>query len=173
MKHYTFEKRKLMYDMLRSVLGLIVILPLLLLMNAAIIMQVILATISILFVAFSIRTCFRYNTVFTIAEDALLVTNGLKENKPKRYHFSDLVSIKVRYYSAQRDRKNGWMDLKIKFKNKTVHVDSALLDFEDFLQSIIDITNYTEFDETSEANILALGIIIPVEQQTETEQSSR
>lgn len=165
MQHFKYDRKSLSYDMLKATLGLLIILPVIFMMDISMIFELILAGIVLLFTLYAARTCLRYNTVYSLAEDAILVTNSLLSKQPKRYEFSGIEKIKLRYYSTRRTNDNGWMDLKIKHEKGSLHIDTNLYEFSDFVQILVDRSGYTDFDSASESNLTAIGVVVPIEER--------
>lgn len=102
------------------VLGLWLIMP------ASLWLHVVLAIVLTLVVCYAIQTYFRQRSVISLDDNGLHVVGPLSYSLP----WQGLRRVKLSYYSTRRDGSEGWMQLKLVGKGRSIRIDSDLIGFE-------------------------------------------
>ena len=167
MQVFKYNKKGLVFDMMRATLGLIIVLPALFLNQGNIYINIVLGSLSLLFFSFAIYICIRAQIRFILHSDHLQVRNGLLQIE-KAVFFRDINKVALHYYSTRKDKKNGWLQLNIRYKNKKLRIDSQINDFSDLVETIIekmpdDQKAQLELDDTTIDNLQSMGIYVDYE----------
>ncbi len=86
----------------------------------------VLAALAALFAVFGVRTWVRHRTRIRLTDEGLAV-EGLR---PRRLPWDGLTRCALDYYSTKRDRRDGWMQLKLKAEGRSLKIDSQIEGFE-------------------------------------------
>ena len=78
--------------------------------------------LALLFAVFGARTALRHRTVVEV-DDIKVATHGLWRQEMK---WSELIEVKLNYYSTKRDRTSGWMQLMLRGPTGKLRFDSTL-----------------------------------------------
>jgi hypothetical protein len=112
--------------------------------------------LTLLFLLFTIRTVWRQAVRVEVSDDAIAMT------PPRRgpLAWRDIVRIDLRYYSTRRNRKDGWVTLRLTGPGGRIVIDSDLDGFEAVAKRAAGAVrdNRIEPDATTRANLLALGL---------------
>jgi len=132
----------------------------LLLIGPAPVFAVILAALALAFLVFLIRTVIRHRTVFRQDEDGVAAIGPLSGSSGRRVTWKALSRVGLRYYSTQRNRENGWLQLTLQSRDGTVlRMESPLENFAAIVNRAVaaaQTANLT-LDETTIANMRAAG----------------
>jgi hypothetical protein len=155
MTSHRYPMKTLRGDYIRGGIGVVVTGSLLVGATTVTIFQYLLAAAAILFAGFVLRTWLRHRTVFELSEE------GIWANGPmgKALRWPEITEIGLRYFSTQRDRKNGWFQLTLKNTNGKVSVDSGLDGFETVLEATASVIRISqlELSESTAENFAAAG----------------
>lgn len=101
----------------------------------------------------------RLRTVVEVDDQGLRLSGGLFG--PKTIKWNELERFELRYFSLRRDRKGGWMDLKLKARGQTVVLDDRLDRFHDVLARAWTGARSADvgMSDATHANLIAAGII--------------
>ena len=75
--------------------------------------------------------------------------------------WDDMNDVRLRYYSTRRDRRGGWMQLKVTSQaGGKIGFDSSLEGFQDVLEYIVEAAaaRRIELNEDTLANLQQMGI---------------
>ena len=124
----------LLADYLRGGAGLALTGGPLLLLDAVPVFVVILSCLSALFAFFLARIALRHGTIYR--RDATGLSRIDPWGRERRLDWAGLGALDLRYYSTQRNRENGWMQLTLKGTDGTAfRLESPLTGFGDLLDS--------------------------------------
>ncbi|MDA0340635.1 MAG: hypothetical protein O3B74_03450 [Proteobacteria bacterium] len=155
MTNHRYAMKTLRGDYIRGGIGVAVTGSLLVGATTVTIFQYLLTAAALLFVGFVLRTWLRHRTVFELSEE------GVWANGPmgKALRWSEITEIRLRYFSTQRDRKNGWFQLTLKSPAGKVSVDSGLDGFDAVLEATASAirVNQLEISESTAENFAAAG----------------
>ncbi len=132
----------------------------LVLVGPAPIFAYILGGLALAFIVFLIRTFLRHRTAFHTDGDGLSAIGPLDRPPGRRIDWRSLNHIALRYYSTQRNRENGWLQLTLKSTDGTaLRLESPLQGFGDILQQAVTAAQAADvaLDETTVANMRASG----------------
>ncbi|MEM1399897.1 MAG: hypothetical protein AAGF58_08450 [Pseudomonadota bacterium] len=158
-------------DYARALFGLALTAGPLLFIGPALVFALVLGVLALVFAVFLVRTWMRHKTVY--AED----DRGLSEMGPPpfggsaRIDWADLAAVSLRYYSTQRNREGGWMQLTLKNSNgSAVRLESPLPGFSSIAERAFAASkiNNVTLDETTVANARAAGYRLPGETKNES-----
>ena len=74
--------------------------------------------------------------------------------------WTELTAVDLRYYSVRRDRKRGWMQLRVSGAGQRIVLDSALEGFGEIVRRAAEAAaaRGLPLTDTTEANLRAMGI---------------
>lgn len=127
MTRYRYETRGLYADYARAAAGCVLTGVPLALAPAGGWVIAIFGGLFVMFAVFALRTGARHRMVVDI-DDAAIVQHGLTT---RRIAWDRLDGMGLAYYSTRRDRKNGWMQLRLRGEGTTIRLDSAFEGFDD------------------------------------------
>lgn len=87
--------------------------------------QYVLAAIAALFALFGIRTLVRQLSRVEVTDAGIRTVGPLGG----AIAWDELESVELRYYSTRRDRRGGWLQLKLRGRRRRLAYDSSLGDF--------------------------------------------
>jgi hypothetical protein len=109
-----------------------------------------------LFALFGIRTMLRHGTRFEISDSALRATGLLNAS----IVWEKLDRMRLSYYSTRRDRRDGWMQLKLRSGWSSIHLDSRVEGFGDLVEKSARAAERRSLplDTATMANLAVLGV---------------
>ena len=156
-----YPPRALVFDYFSTLLGLaFTVTPLTLLTPLAAVSGV-LACLALLFFLFGLRTVIRHNT-FVVISDHSVTLGGLRGTD---ITWRELRELKLSYFSTRRSRQDGWMQLRLRGKGRTICLDSSLEGFDKLVAHAAKEARRNEVDIMPETmqGLLALGLAEPPE----------
>lgn len=162
MSLHRYPPKSLAADYLRSAIG--VLLPIALMLFTELIPSIfyIMAVLACLFAAYGLRTAWRQGTVLTVDDNGIRQEGPLGGILDREIRWSEMRDFRVRYYSTQRDRKGGWMQLILRGENGggQIRMDSNLPGFEEVVRRAhaAALQRGLALDPTTTANLASLGI---------------
>ena len=153
---HRYPTRAMAADYARAVAGMALAFGPLTFSNTASVMVYILAALGTLFVVFGVRTVLRHMTRVDVSADEIRFEGPIGAE----LRWRDLDAMTLNYYSTQRDRKGGWMQLTLKGGGRKVKLVSTIERFPVIARraSIAARANRLELDEATLANLAALGL---------------
>lgn len=154
---HRYPGRAMRADYLRAGVGMALTLGPLAYVNAAPVMVYIFGGLGTLFLVFGARTFLRHLTRVDV--DAETIRTGRPFRAELRWR--DLNGMTLRYYSTQRDRRGGWMQLRLTGGRRALRFDSTIDGFPVIARRAFAAarTNRLELNETTLANLASLGVI--------------
>jgi hypothetical protein len=116
-----------------------------------------------LFLAFALRTWRRQRTRVVLTPEGISLFCSQRVSLP----WTHVQSVRLSYFSTQRDRTGGWMQLTLKGtdpqrpgKLRAIHVDSALPGFDTILRAaaVAASQNGLNLSDATRANFSAAGV---------------
>ena len=155
MSGHRYPVGSLVLDYLRAGVGLTMTAGPLLFADPSETATYVLAALALLFAIYGGRTITRQMTTIELSAE------GLRRSGPVRadLRWSDLARVSLRYYSTRRDRKKGWMQLRLwGAGNQRIHIDSSLDGFAEIAAATARAAKDRgiELDETTRGNLSAL-----------------
>ena len=143
-------------DYFRAGIGLALTAGPLILLNPIRAVAYVLLPLAILFGLFAGRTVLRQMTRYEVTDNELRAA-GLARAAIK---WADLEGVELRYYSTRRDRRRGWMQLRIKSADDTIRLDSTLQGFSNIVGRAVEeaAERGITLSEPTQENVRALGI---------------
>lgn len=120
----------------------------------------ILAGLALAFIVFLARTVLRHRTSYVQDRDGLSALGPLSRPPGRRVDWQDLRRLALRYYSTQRNRENGWLQLTLQSADGTVlRLESPLDGFDVIVERAVTAAQAAgvALDETTVANMRASG----------------
>lgn len=159
---HRYQSNRLIGDYLRGGCGLAGSVAAWLLLPSVPQVHVLMAGLTLLFLLFTIRTVWRQVVRIEVSDQTFTLTSprsGFLKQGPVAWR--DLVSVKLRYYSTRRNRKNGWFTMHLAGPTARIAFDSDLDGFEDMARraALAVRDNDIEIDDTTRANFSALGFV--------------
>jgi hypothetical protein len=149
----------LMADYARAGAGLTLTAGPLVLVPAAPVVAWALGAMAALFALFALRTATRQAGPVSCDEHRVMVAGPLGGTVP----WAELRALRLAFFATRRDRKQGWMQLKLKGRAwRAITIDSAILDFDAIVRQALDaaLANGIALGDTSRANLAAMGIAV-------------
>jgi hypothetical protein len=158
-ERYSYPASAMLGDYLRAAAGLgptVLILATVSVGSAA---AVVLGGFAAIFGAFAIRTALRHGTSLEISDSELRAV-GLR---PAVIAWAELDRMKLAFYSTRRDRKSGWMQLRLGAGRSRLSLDSRLDGFDRVVRhaALAAAERGLELSEATAANLDALHIRVP------------
>jgi hypothetical protein len=157
---YRYRTRRLVGDYLRGACGLAGSISAWVFLPSVVQVHLLIGGLTLLFLLFTIRTAWRQAVRIEASDETLVLT--LPRSiffKQEPVAWRDLVSVKLRYYSTRRNRKNGWFTMHLAGPTARIAFDSDLDGFEDMARraALAVRANGIAIDDTTRANLAALG----------------
>lgn len=155
MTEHHYPKVGLVKDYLRAAGGLILTTAPFFMVEMGPVISTILALVVILFTGYGVSTWHRQHTTIHLGKEGIL-THGLFI---KNVAWSELEELKLSYYSTQRDKREGWMQLVLSGGGVRLKLDSTLQGFDQIVGRAITEAEarHLQFSETTVANLRSLG----------------
>jgi hypothetical protein len=161
---YRYQRGRLIADYLRGGCGLAGSIAAWLLLPSIPQVHILIGGLTLLFLLFTIRTVWRQAIRIEITDQSFTLISPLSAFfKQEPMAWGDLVSVKLRYYSTRRNRKNGWFTMHLAGPGGRVAFDSDLDGFEDMARRAAQAVRDggIRIDDTTHANFAALGFAEP------------
>ncbi|MEO1248340.1 MAG: hypothetical protein AAFW76_00740 [Pseudomonadota bacterium] len=132
----------------------------LVLIGPAPIFAYILGALALAFIVFLARTALRHRTAYHQDTEGLSAIGPLDRAPGRRIDWRDLNHLALRYYSTQRNRENGWLQLTLKSADGTaLRLESPLEGFGAIVERAVTAAQAAgvALDETTVANMRASG----------------
>ena len=116
----------------------------------------VLAALGALFAAFGVRALLRHRTCLRLSERGLTVDGPL----PRHLPWERLTRCSLGYYSTRRDRRGGWMQLRLKAQTRSLRIDSRIEGFETIARraAAAALARGLALDPATVENLRALGV---------------
>lgn len=157
---YRYQVERLIGDYLRGACGLAGSIIAWVFLPSVVQVHILIGGLTLLFLLFTIRTAWRQAVRIEASDETLVLTSPRSIFfKQEPVAWRDLVSVKLRYYSTRRNRKNGWFTMHLAGPTARIVFDSDLDGFEDMARrgALAVRTNGIAIDDTTRANLAALG----------------
>jgi hypothetical protein len=157
---YRYQIERLIGDYLRGACGLAGSIVAWIFLPSAVQVHILIGGLTLLFLLFTIRTVWRQAVRIEASDETLvLISPRSIFFKQEPVAWRDLVSVKLRYYSTRRNRKNGWFTMHLAGPTARIVFDSDLDGFEDMARraALAVRANGIAIDDTTRANLAALG----------------
>lgn len=156
MREFRYSFSSLLPHYLRAGGGFIIALAVILFASDTSVTIWIVGPIALLFLAFGCATVLKQMTVLQTS------TEGLARLGPfnRSIRWQELQRFELRYYSIKRDRSDGWMQMTIRGKGRSISVESTIEGFSDLvaIASAAAETQGVGLSEASQTNLEALGL---------------
>ena len=119
--------------------------------------QIVFGLIALVFAGFIGKTWLRSQTRFEVDEEQIQALGPLG----KTIRWADLSVLDLRYYSTQKEKDKGWMQLVLKDRNGAkITIESSLVGFEAVLDHAAEAArkNNLGLSQTTTDNLVAAGI---------------
>lgn len=132
----------------------------LVLVGPAPIFAIILACLALAFATFLVRTAIRHRTVYVQNDDGISARGPFSGPQGRQVDWRSLSQIGLRYYSTQRNRENGWLQLTLQSAGgPTLRLESPLEGFGAIVERAVSAAQAANLalDESTIANMRAAG----------------
>ncbi len=155
MTEHHYPKDGLVRDYLRAAGGLILTATPFFTVEMGPVMRTILALVVILFIGYGVSTWHRQRTTVRLSEEGILA-HGLFI---KNVAWSELEVLKLSYYSTQRDKREGWMQLVLSGGGVRLKLDSTLQGFDQIVGRAMRAAEARrlQLSQTTVENLRSLG----------------
>ena len=159
MKEYRYPTNRILADYFLGGAGTLMSIGLIILASSAVYIDVICGALTAVFVLFTIRTAFRHRMRILADAEGLTVRGG----PVRQMKWQELDGLTLRYYSARRNRKDGWMTLGLKSRGRSLAIDSHIEGFETLARLAADAAaaRGLELDPTTRSNYAAMEVVLP------------
>ena len=156
MTSYAYPASAMCGDYLRAAAGFVPTAVLLVTLPISVVAATVLGGLAMLFAVFGARTILRHGTRFEMTKSALLAL-GLRRTS---IAWSELESMTLAYYSARRDRRDGWMQLELRSGWKKIRLDSRIEGFAELVGKSASAARARglTLNAATLANLSALGV---------------
>jgi hypothetical protein len=117
----------------------------------------VLAAMALLFALFALRTAARHVGPVTCDERAVTIGGPLGGAVP----WDDVTMVGLAFFATRRDRRRGWMQLKLKGRRgRAVTIDSTIENFDAIVDRAAKAAraNGVALGDTTRANLEAMGL---------------
>ncbi|UUX48013.1 hypothetical protein NUH88_11345 [Nisaea acidiphila] len=159
MSLHAYQKSALTADYLRGGLGFAVTAFPVLFAPMLGTFQIIFGLISLVFAGFVVKTWLRGQSQVELAPEGIRTLGPLG----KAIAWPDLAEMELRYYSTQKDKAKGWMQLVLKDGNGTkISIESTLDGFDTVLEHAAAAAgrNGVALNQTTTDNLAAAGVSV-------------
>lgn len=113
----------------------------------------------VLFALYLAATVSRMSAVVEVDDEGVRLKGGLLG--PRAIRWTELRRFELRHFPLSRDRRMGWMDLKLKGAGATIAIDDRLERFADVLAKAWAAARAAEvgISDATHANLIAAGIL--------------
>lgn len=159
MSLHAYPRSALVGDYIRAGIGFLLTAGPLLWVKPLSVMVYILGCLAILFAIFGIRTYLRQASRLELAAEGARFIGPFGLVIP----WAELRQVEMRYFSTQRGRRDGWMQLKLKGAGKPIRVDSSISEFSEVAQTVAHqaVSRELRLDEHTQVNLRSLGVELP------------
>jgi hypothetical protein len=165
MTSYRYDTSSLAADYARSGAGFAVAGGLLIAVDPLPAIGVVLAAATALFLAYGLRTGLRHVTEIEVDAQGIRTRGPLGGVFDRSVSWDTLKDMKLSYFSTQRDRKSGWMQLRVRGDGGVVRCDSGVEDFAHIVEYACRAARARQIglDPTTVANLKSIGLAHDVE----------
>ena len=155
MTQHKYPFSTLIGDYIRAAVGLILTAGPLLFTTHSSTVGYVLGGLALLFFVYGLRTFIRHRSVLEVSAMGIRAIGPMGAT----INWADLDDVELRYYSTNRDRSRGWMQLRLEGAGRTLSADSTLSEFPTLVQHVINGAEARglTLTETTLANIDALS----------------
>lgn len=134
MTSFRYEPSALAADYARSGAGVAIAGGLLVGASPLPFISVVLGAATALFAVYGLRTGLRHITELQVDETGIRVCGPWVGAFDREVPWVGITGMKLSYYSTQRDRKKGWMQLRVRGGGSTIRCDSAVSEFPQIVE---------------------------------------
>ncbi|MBL6951929.1 MAG: hypothetical protein ISR50_04825 [Alphaproteobacteria bacterium] len=162
MNSHRYPMKALAADYMRSAFGVLLPAALMLFTNLIPVVFYSMGALILLFAGYGLRTAWRHGTVLTVDGNGVRQEGLVGGFLDREIGWAEMRDFRLRYYSTQRDRTGGWMQLILRGgENRgVIRMDSHLPGFDDIVRQAHAATqnNGLALDPTTAANLSSLGL---------------
>lgn len=162
MSTHTYSPGKLIPEYFRSGVGVLLTGGPLLLAEPSAVVFYPLGGLALLFAVYGLRTALRQASRLEVSGE------GVRNLGPfgAEIRWNDLDRLELRFFSTQRSRRDGWMQLKLKGAGRAIKADSTVSEFSELARvcALTALSRGVALDEHSRTNYQALGIDLPADE---------
>ncbi len=165
MSIHRYLPQKLLPDYLRGAAGLAICAGLCALAPNVTAVLVVFGALALLFGLFMLQTAQKQGLMLEMTEDGI----GRGSDSAGAKAWAELQALRLRYYALRRNKPGGWMALRLDFPGQRIGIDSNIEGFEEIVARAARAARdrRLEMDDTTRANLAAIGHVIGAGLQTE------
>ncbi len=156
MTSYAYPTSAMLSDYFRAAAGFVPATAILATLPVGGASGIVLGTLAALFALFGMRTVLRHGSRFEMTETALRSTGLLRAS----IVWEELDRMRLGYYSTRRDRRHGWMQLELRSRWSSIHLDSRIEGFSELVERSVRAAERRglPLDAATLANLAVLGV---------------
>jgi len=156
MSYHRYPQKALYADYGRSAFGTILTGTPIVAADLTLVPGLLVGALVMLFLVYGLRTALRHLTVIDVSEIGVRELGPLGHAIP----WEELREVQLRYYSTRRDRKSGWMQLKVAGRGRKIGIDSSLEGFDTVVRHVAEAAGRQrlELNEATRENLVGMGI---------------
>ncbi len=159
MSLHAYPRSALVGDYVRAGVGFVLTAGPLLWVKPASVMVYILGCLAMLFAIFGFRTYLRQATRLGLTAEDIRSIGPFGTT----IRWDELRHVELRFFSTQRSRREGWMQLKMKGAGKRIQIDSTISAFSEIAHTVVRhaLDRGVPLDEYTRVNFQSLGVELP------------
>jgi hypothetical protein len=112
-----------------------------------------------LLAGFGIRTAIRQQSRIELSDEGIALRGPIE----RTIAWTALDGFALRYFSMRRDRKQGWMELRLRGGGRRLGIESQIQGFDEIVQRAANAAGARKLplDTATETNLAAMGIAVP------------
>ncbi|HLZ65802.1 MAG TPA: hypothetical protein VKQ29_06195 [Aliidongia sp.] len=157
MSEHRYPTRSLVEDYARGGAGLVFLAIALVPMHW--VLHLVFGLMAVLLLSFGVRTYLRSRSRIVLDETGIAVIGPWR----KRLAWTAIDGLKLRYFSTRRDRKRGWMELRLSAAGTRLTIESQIDGFEEIVRraAAAAAARGLAVDPSTEGNLAALDVPVP------------
>lgn len=162
MSVHRYPMRALAGDYARAGAGMALFLAPMLFVTPGAGMITVLGGLAMLFLIFGLRTWRRQLTCVEMTEEGITTQASVPPAPRVSIPWRALSGLRLHFYSTQRNRDQGWLQMRLMSGGGTLRIDSGLDDFETVARRAADaaLANGVVLEATTVSNLGALGLVL-------------
>jgi hypothetical protein len=156
--NFAYPQAALLADYARAAAGLVfAAIAILLPMHWAVTLAF--GAMAALLAIFGVRTAIRQRSRIELSDAGI----ALRGPFDRAIAWAELDGFGLRYFSMRRDRKQGWMELRLRGGGRRLSIESQIRGFDEIVQRAANAAGARRLplDTASETNLAAMGIAVP------------
>lgn len=156
MTEYRYPASSLAVSLTRGLAGVVAFLSPFFVVDPAPMVQAVLIALAALFAVYAVRAVLRHLCVVRMDDDGI----GTVGPMGRHVAWDSLAKVRLSYYTTGRDRRRGWMELKISTARRTLRIESSIGGFAEIVERTVGEAQRRglPLDPATSNNLEPLGI---------------